>query len=98
MQNELLAANPTTKIRIAGINQIGAEGGIDSMCDGRDIPLLQDTYEDHAWAEWQVRYRDVFILDEENRTVAVYNLTDNSLSYPENYDELKQLLLDAAGE
>ncbi|MHC5052055.1 MAG: hypothetical protein ACYTGK_15760, partial [Planctomycetota bacterium] len=70
MQNELLAANPATKIRIAGVNQIGAEGGIDAMCNGRDIPLVQDTSGDHVWAQWQVRYRDVFILDEENRTVA----------------------------
>lgn len=98
MQSELLAANPLTKIRIAGINQIGAESGIDTMCSGRDIPLLQDTLDDHVWAQWQVRYRDVYILDEENRLIDVYNLTDNSLSYPENYDELKQKLLDAAGE
>lgn len=98
MQNELLGANPATIIRIGGINQIGAEGSADAMCQGRDIPLLQDTSDDHVWAQWQVRYRDVFILDEENRTVAVYNLTDNSLTVQENYDELMQLLLDAAGE
>ncbi len=98
MQNELLAANPMTKIRIAGVHQIGAESGIDTMCSGRDIPLLQDTYDDHVWAQWQVTYRDVVILDEENRAVAVFNLTEKSLSYPENYDELKQLLLDTAGE
>ena len=98
MQNELLNANPATIIRIAGINQIGAESGADAMCNGRDIPLLQDTTEDHAWAQWQVRYRDVVILDEENRTVAVFNVTDKPLTVQENYDELKQLLLDAAGE
>ncbi|MHC4817204.1 MAG: hypothetical protein ACYTF8_03960 [Planctomycetota bacterium] len=98
MQNELLADNPATRIRLGAINQIGSEGSAEAMCDGRDIPLLQDTYDDHAWAQWQVTYRDVIILDEENRQVAVYNLTTNSLSYPENYAELKALLLSVAGE
>jgi hypothetical protein len=98
MQNELITDNPATKIRIVGVNQIGSEGGIDSLCDGRDIPLLQDTSDDHVWMQWQVRYRDVYILDEENRKVAVYNLTDNYIGYPENYDELKALLIDTAGE
>jgi len=98
MQNELTLADPATKIRIGGINQIGADASADAMCTGRDIPLLQDTYDDHAWAQWQVTYRDVIILDEENRKVAVYNLTEFSLSYPENYDELKALLIDIAGE
>ncbi|MHC4818334.1 MAG: hypothetical protein ACYTF8_09790 [Planctomycetota bacterium] len=98
MQNELLAANGMTKIRIAGVNQIGADGAAAAMCVGRDIPLLQDTNDDHAWLQWQVTYRDVIILDEENRKVAVYNLTMNSLTVTENYDELKQLLLDTAGE
>jgi len=98
MQKELVAANAATKIRIGGINQIGSEGYADALCDVADIPLLQDTYDDHAWTQWQVTYRDVVILDEENRKVAVYNLTEHSLSYPENYDELMALLLDIAGE
>lgn len=63
-----------------------------------DIPVLQDTYDDHTWLQWQVTYRDLVILDEENRKVAVYNLTEHNLAYPENYDELKALLLDIAGE
>jgi len=98
MQNELLADNPATRIRLGAVNQIGADGSAEGMSDGCDIPLLQDTYDDHAWAQWQVTYRDVFILDEENRLAAVYNLTTNSLSYPENYAELKALLLAIAGE
>jgi len=98
MQNELLAADPATRIRIQAINQIGKEAGVDTMCAGRDIPLFQDTSVDHVWVQWQVRYRDVYILDEENRHVALYNLTDNGLTVAENYDELKQLLLDTAGE
>jgi len=98
MQNELLAADPVTKIRIQAINQSGAEGTIDAMCTGRDIPALQDTSDDHVWTQWQVTYRDVIILDEQNRNVAVYNLTDNPLTVAENYDELKTLLVDTAGE
>ena len=67
MQSELLAGNSATRIRLGAVNQIGAEGSAEDMSDGCDIPLLQDTYDDHAWAQWQVTYRDVIILDEENR-------------------------------
>ncbi|MHC4135804.1 MAG: hypothetical protein ACYTDU_01455 [Planctomycetota bacterium] len=98
MQNELLAANPMTRIRIQGVNDIGAEGGVDAMCAGRDIPLLQDTFDDHVWTQWQVVWRDVVILDEQNRRVAVYNVTEHTLTDPDNFAELKALLLATAGE
>jgi len=98
MQREIVADNPATRIRIAGSNRIGAESGNDLMCDGRDLPWVQDTVDAQAWASWNVTYRDVVVLDEDNVPVAVYNLTEHSLSDPANYEELKAILLAAAGE
>lgn len=50
------------------------------------------------WAAWQVTFRDVVILDTENRPVGVYNLTVHDLGDPASYAELKQLLIAATGE
>jgi hypothetical protein len=44
---------------------------------------------------WFAAYRDVIILDADNRRAAVYNLTTYDLSNEANRDALKQLLLDA---
>ena len=99
MQNELLAENPATTIRILGINLIGSESGNSAICDGRDIPWLQDTVVEEVWLAWQVAtVDDVIILDEDNIPVAVYNLVENDLSDSENYAELKQILKEVAGE
>lgn len=62
------------------------------------MPWLQDTADEDVWNTWSVGYRDVRVLDELNRTVAVYNLTVNNLADPANYAALKKILLDAAGE
>jgi len=98
MQREILADNSTSRIRIAGNNQVGAESESSLMADGRDLPLVQDTYDAKTWVAWQVQYRDVVILDADNVQVAVYNLTDHPLDDPANYAELKALLIATAGE
>ncbi len=49
-----------------------------------------------VWTKWAPIYRDVVILDPENRKVAVYNLTVHDLGVAANYAELKQLLVDAS--
>ena len=41
-------------------------------------------------------WRDVVILDKENRTLHVYNLTSHNLSNSAHDSELRTLLLDAA--
>ena len=66
------------------------------MCDGRDLPWLQDTEELKVWDHWPHEYRDVIIVGTDTSSVGVYNLTNNDLSVPENYDALKQMFLDAA--
>lgn len=78
------------------MNQFGFEASNEAMCEGRDLPWLQDDATQNVWAAWAVTYRDVIILDEENIPVAVYNLTSQSLAVQANYDALRQLFLDVA--
>ncbi|MHC4408591.1 MAG: hypothetical protein ACYS0E_14870 [Planctomycetota bacterium] len=88
MQNELAG----TDIRIIGINQATASAGNIDTCDGKDIPWLQPDGFIDPWTDWNVRYRDVIILDADNIPVAVYNLTDHNLQDAPSYAELKALL------
>ena len=70
-----------------------------AICLGRNIPLLQDTFDDHVQSQWQAAWRDVVILDESNVPVDVYNLDrPNDLRIDAKYQELKNRLLSAAGE
>ncbi|MCO6458152.1 MAG: hypothetical protein J5I93_22840 [Pirellulaceae bacterium] len=104
MQRDLRTNHPDLQIQILGMNQLGHEGGNPSITDGRDLPWLQDVDADQngssdVWLNsWPFAYRDVVILDAENRVLSRYNLTSNDLRVAANYDELKQLFLDAAGE
>ena len=83
-------------MQILGINRIGAESGNAIACDGRDIPWLQDRAGDKVWGLWDVTYRDVLILDADNRLVGTYSLTEHNLSDQDSYDELKAMLQAAA--
>ena len=83
-------------IYILGVNGAGHEAGNAENCTGRTLPWLQDTAADRAWEQWGVTYRDVVVLDRENGTVAVYNLTAQDLSVQANYDALKTLLIETA--
>ena len=67
------------------------------MVDGRALPWLQETEAQKAWEPWEVRYRDVVILDAENRRAAVFNLTDHNLATPAEYDSLRALFESLAG-
>ena len=93
MQNELSGL----PLQILGINETGYESSNDDMCDGRDLPWLQETSGDPVWTAWQVEYRDVIVLDKDNYPVFRYNLSDNDLGDPEVFDELRTLLEDEAG-
>ena len=74
------------------MNSAGSESGNAETCAGRVIPWLQDTPDEHVWAQWRIEYRDVIILDKDNMEVGVYNLTANDLAVPANYDALKNML------
>jgi hypothetical protein len=81
---------------IVGINQTGYESDNALMCEGRDLPWLQDTAEVDVWTSWGVTYRDVWVLDANNDLVGVFNLTGNSLAEPANYNAVKALFYSAA--
>lgn len=66
------------------------------MCMGRDLAWLQDDATKDVWNLWEHAYRDVVILDEENKLVERYNLTDHPLDTAANYEALKSKLLGAA--
>ena len=88
MQQELAGSD----VRILGVNDVGASAGNVSVCDGRDIPWLQEDGLQKAGELWNVTYRDVVILDRDNIPVAVYNPTEHNLADPADYAELKALL------
>jgi len=98
MQQELESANPLTKIRIMGVNTPSGTPGNEQMCDGRDLPWLQDTVYDEVRNAWETTYRDVIIVGADNHPVDVFNLTEHDLQDPDEYAALKALLLRHAGE
>jgi hypothetical protein len=94
------------EIRVAGINAVGLEFGNGGISQGRTIPWLQDVMDQNVWGTWRVNelratapgvvYRDVILLQGDNKPFAVYNLTEHDLGVPANYDYLKNLLRTAA--
>jgi hypothetical protein len=101
MQSEIdaeLGGDPGSRAQILGINETGLESGNASITQGRALPWLQDTAEQQVWKSWGITFRDVVVLDGENKPVAVYNVTTYNLADANNYATLKQILLDAAGK
>ncbi len=83
-------------VHILGVNEIGQESGNAAMTAGRDLPWLQDVPAADVWKSWNVTFRDVVILDQENFPIAVYNLTIHDLGDANNYAELKALFVAAS--
>ena len=75
------------------MNEVGHESGNASICEGRDPPWLQDTSEAAVWADWDVSYRDVIVLDRDGAYVDRFNLSNNDLGEEENWEHLLTLLL-----
>jgi hypothetical protein len=88
-------------VSILGVNAIGHESGNSWFTSVSDLPWLQDVDasgdgQSDVWANWQVVYRDVIILDAANVPVGRFNLTDNDLQDFENYDALRRMFIEAA--
>lgn len=96
MQHEFEQEDTILDVRILGVNDRTAAGGNQYAVLGKTIPWLQDSEEVQAWSRWNVTWRDVFVLDGDNQVVAVFNLTEHSLSRPAAYDSLKTILREAA--
>jgi hypothetical protein len=93
----LKATNPAVNIEILGINMpVDYPFNYLVAAEERNLPWLQDNQTDSVWTSWKVTWRDVRILDPQNRLVAVLNLTYYDLSYASNRTTLKQLFLNAA--
>jgi len=75
-------------IQILGVNGAGYESGNERVTEDRDIPWLQDTENIEAWTQWDVKYRDVYVLDQNGDLRFIYNLTVNDLGNPDNLDLL----------
>jgi len=97
MQNELDARKLAREISNLGVNQVEQVADNELIREGRDIPWLQDTWDELVWGSWHVEWRDVVILDPDNQKITTYNLTEHNLTDPANYAELKALLIEAAG-
>lgn len=97
MQGELRAQRPDLAIELHGVNAAGHESGNADACAGNAIPWLQDEAAKDVYGSWAVTYRDCVVLDGANRVHTVYNLTQHSLDLTANYDELKAILIAAAG-
>jgi hypothetical protein len=96
LQKELKAARPDLNIEILGVNRPGEEYYNSLMTSGRTLPWLQDTRVDPVWRQWRTAYRDVRILDSQNRVHATYNLSLHDLTLEANRTALKELFLAAA--
>lgn len=86
---------PGAAIQILGVNEVGHESQNAAICSGRDLPWLQETMASRIWEPWAVTYRDVIVLDGQNRAFGVYNLTANDLALDANYAAMKALILEA---
>jgi hypothetical protein len=98
MQGELNTVTTTLPIRILGINAVGEEADNNLMVAGRTLPWLQDTKSQDVWTKWKVTWRDVIVLDGDNKVAGIYNLTDHNLQTQANYDSLKALLVKVANQ
>lgn len=107
MQGELSSEYPDKPITIIGVNEVGHESGNALMSEGRSVALLQDVdannngVSDVWYDQWDITYRDVRILNQENELVGAVNLTPPAgfdLSENANYEALKQILVDVAHE
>ena len=98
MQAELITENADTRIRMSGVNMIGAEAGNADIVAGRSLPWLQDTLDQDVWSQWGVAHFDVIVLDDRNQMVGAYNLAEHDLADPANYAEFEAMLRDVAGE
>lgn len=97
MLDEVQAGRPGFHVEILGVNRRDSAWGNSYMADTQSrLPWLQDTLQERMWERWGVVYRDVWVLDPQNRRASVYNLTEHDLSQPANRAALKALFLDAA--
>ena len=96
MQAELDAMG--LDVQILSINKVAAEAGVSSFTSDHALPMVQDTDELGVWDEWDATWRDVYIVNEDNVHIGTVNLTGFSLSSDTNYEEVKNMFIEAASD
>jgi hypothetical protein len=96
MQIELENTHPNLDIELFAINMIGTASGTSYFSPSLNLPMVQDSSSLGIWNDWGALWRDVFILNENNELVLVYNLTQYGLSDTNNYNTLMQHFIDVA--
>ena len=98
MQSELNAERPDLEITLLSINMINnwSNGLTNRMGQLGVLPIVQDNANLNIWQSWGGQWRDVVILDADNQVVEYFNANDNELSNEQNYNALKQALINAA--
>ncbi len=97
MQQEFSTQYPDLDIQILGVNFAGLEAKNEQICDGRDIPWLQDTESANWWGRWQAEWRDLIVVDGAGEATGdLVNLTHHDLANEDEYVAVKTMLLDAA--
>ena len=96
MQAQLENNHPNLDIEIFAINMIGTGAGAGSLSSNINLPMVQDSSTLGIWNDWGAAWRDVFILNENNELVMVYNLTQNNLGNTSNYNTLMSHFIDIA--
>ena len=77
-----------------------SESDIPKMIEGATLPWAHDNSDQDVWTKWDVRLRDLYILNKEGNLYGLVNLTNfdpnPQVNSGENYNSLKQLILDAS--
>lgn len=88
------AANTGMRVEILGINMARQAQYNHLVAESHNVlPWLQDTAAQDVWGKWGIAYRDVLVLDAFNRPVLKDNLTQHDLGQIQNYNALKNALL-----
>ena len=91
-----LVNNGYNNIKIVGINGINFSGEDSSgMISENSLPWLQDNSTENIWDSWNVELRDFIIFNPHGEYYAKINLTQIDPMNDQNYNEIKNLLINA---
>ena len=102
LHDELESEYPALDFPILAINEEGLESGSSQISPDENLPWLQDVDQDangisDLWYDsWNITFRDVVVLDENNSVVDIYNVTPNDLADPTNYNTFRLMLVETA--
>ena len=83
-------------IKIIGINGVNAvNDDLSGMLLNNSLPWLQDNNTEDVWNSWGVKIRDLIIFDRNGEYYTKINLTQMDLDLEQNYNDIKNLLINA---